>query len=146
MPDRETPYSIRFIGANPETFDAQELIQVLSAIARISSKASQTTYGADDKASFRITHVQRGTINIEGFIEFLAGLQPAFALLPSLALDIHSVPELIKKWLDLLKFLKGQPPKVVQSVQAGNAVQIEKGYANRKWQCVQYIHIQQYRS
>ena len=128
MSEHETPYSIRFIGANPESLDAQELIQILSAIARISAKASQTAYGATARSSFHFRHVQRGTISIEGFIELLAGLQPAFAMLPSLTLDIQSVPELIKKWLDLMKFLKGEPPKVVQNVQSGNAVQIENAH------------------
>jgi hypothetical protein len=69
--------------------------------------------------------VQRGSIDIQGFIELGAGLQPAFAMLPSLSLGITDVPELIKKWLDLLKFLKGQAPKVIQKVNNGNAVQIE---------------------
>jgi hypothetical protein len=29
MSEDETPYSIRFVGANPESLDAQQLIQIL---------------------------------------------------------------------------------------------------------------------
>jgi hypothetical protein len=123
MPESERHYSVSYVGANPESLDAQELIQTLSAFARISTKAGQTAYGP--QASFRITHVQPGSINIEGFIEIVAGLQPAFALLPIISLGIGDVAELIKKWLDLLKFLKGKPPKVIEKVENGNAVQIE---------------------
>jgi hypothetical protein len=46
-------------------------------------------------------------------------------MLPSLSLGVHDIPELIKLWLDLLKFLKGQPPQRVQKIDNGNAVQIE---------------------
>jgi hypothetical protein len=125
MPERESPYSIRYVGANPDALEAQELIQTLTAMTRISVKASQAVHGADANASFRIIHIQRGTIDIQGVIELVAGLQPGFAILPSISLGVADVPELIKKWLDLLKFLKGQPPKITQNVTDGNAVQIE---------------------
>jgi hypothetical protein len=125
MPEREEPYSIRFVGANPDSLDAQDLIQVLSAFRRISLKASLVTHGSGSEASFRISHVNRGSIDIQGFVELIAGLQPAFAHMATLSLGIADVPELIKTWLDLLKFLKGEPPKVVQTVTSGNAIQID---------------------
>ncbi len=125
MADKEPPFTIRYIGVRPQSLDAHELIQTLSALTRISMKACQTTYGAETRASFRIIHVQSGTISIEGFIELIAGLQPAFALMPLLSFGVRDVPELIKRWFDLLKFLKGEPAKVIQHVDNGNAVQIE---------------------
>jgi hypothetical protein len=92
MPDDETPYSIRFVGANPESLDAQGLIQVLSAITRISLKASQVTHGSDSRASFHIAHVNSGSIDIQGFIELIAGLQPSFAHMATMTLGIADVP------------------------------------------------------
>jgi hypothetical protein len=46
-------------------------------------------------------------------------------MFPSLSFGIKDIPELIKAWLDLLKFLKGKPPQNVQTVHGGNAIQIE---------------------
>lgn len=56
----------------------------------------------------------------------LGGVQ---AILPSIV-DIKDIPELIKGWLDLLSFLKGKPAQRVQTVQKGNAVQIENAHGN----------------
>jgi hypothetical protein len=119
------PYTLRYLGIEPQGLDARELIHTLSAITRISIKASLSTYGSQSGASFRITEVRPGTISIQGFIELLAGAQPAFSVLPSLSLGVSDVPELIKCWFELLKFLKGEPARVVQKVEKGNAVQIE---------------------
>ena len=108
----ETTFSLRYTHSAPDQIEADELIKVLSAFNRIVGKASRTFYGSDAVTSFRFTHVQPGSIDIQGFVEMLAGLQPAFAMLPSLSLDIKDIPELIKAWLDLLKFLKGKPPRM----------------------------------
>jgi hypothetical protein len=83
------------------------------------------THGSDTRASFRISHVNRGSIDIQGFIELIAGLQPSFAHMATMTLGIADVPGLIKEWLDILKFLKGEAPKSVQTVAAGNAIKIE---------------------
>jgi hypothetical protein len=88
-------------------------------------KANRTFYGTDANTSFRLTHVQPGSIDIQGFIEVVAGLQPAFAMFPSLSFGIDDIPGLIKIWFDLLKHLKGSAPKRVQTVKEGNAVQVE---------------------
>ena len=125
MPEERSPYSIRYIGATPASLEASDLIKTLSAITRISMKASQTIYGSQARTSFRIAHVHSDSIDIHGFIEVLAGSQPTFALLPTVTFGISDVPELIKQWLDLLKFLKGESPKTIQTVTNGNAVKIE---------------------
>lgn len=126
MAEKATGFSLHYVGElSPENIDARELIQVLTAFANITTKAGQVFYGADAPTSFKIAHVQPGSIDIRGLIEFAAGLQPTFALLPSLALDVKDVPHLIKAWLDILKFLKGQPPQTIQKVDNGNAVQIK---------------------
>src|SRR5258708_34545308 len=106
MAGDETSYSIRFVGANPESLDAQQLIQILSAITRISLKASLATHGSDSQASFRITHVNRGSIDIQGFVELIAGLQPTFAHMASMTLGITDDPELLKACLALLQHLR----------------------------------------
>jgi hypothetical protein len=125
MPKEKTPFSLRYTDASPDQIDARDLIHVLSAFARIAVKASGTFYGSDTRTSFRIAHVQSGSIDIQGFVELLAGLQPTFAMLANLSLGVEDIPELIKSWFDLLKFLKGQPPQHIQKVKSGNAVQIK---------------------
>jgi hypothetical protein len=124
VPDRPPQFSLRYIGTSPEALDASELIQLLSAFASISAKAALAFYGSEPRTSFRIVHVARGSIDVRGFVEVLAGFQPAFAMLPSLSLNVSDVPGLIKGWLDLLKFLRGQPPTRVQTVTNGTAIEI----------------------
>jgi hypothetical protein len=128
MPEGQTPFSIRYVGTVPEALQAHELIQVLSALNRLSLKASRTFYGSEAQTTFRIAHVQSGSIDIQGFVELIAGLQPAFAQFPNLILSVHDIPELIKTWLDLLKFLGGQQPKLVQNVDNGNALAITNNH------------------
>jgi len=123
---KEATFSLRYTHSRPDQIEADELIKVLSAFNRIALKASSTVYGSGASTSFRLTHVHSGSIDIQGFIEVLAGFQ---AILPSIV-DIKDIPELIKGWLDLLSFLKGKPPQRVQTVQSGNAVQIENVYGN----------------
>jgi hypothetical protein len=122
---KEETFSLRYTHAAPDQLEADELIRVLSAFNRIVVKANRTFYGTDANTSFRLTHVQPGSIDIQGFIEVAAGLQPAFAMLPSLTFGIDDIPGLIKAWFDLLKFLKNKPPKRVQKVKDGNALQVE---------------------
>ncbi len=124
MPEGQTPFSIRYTEAAPEALQADELIQVLSALNKLSLKACRTFYGSEAQTSFRIAHVQSGSIDIQGFVELIAGLQPAFAQFPNLILGVHDIPQLIKTWLDLLKFLGGHQPKLVQTVDNGNALAI----------------------
>src|SRR5262249_24247776 len=73
----------------------------------------------------RIDHVRPGSIDLQWVYELAATTQTAFAALPTLALGIKDIHELVKTWLDLLKFLKGEPPQRVQNVTNGNALQIE---------------------
>jgi hypothetical protein len=125
MAEQEPPFTLRYIGINPQALDAHELISTLSAIARISENAGQALYGEKTPTSFRIVHVHRGSLNIQGFVELVAGFQPFFAQMAASSFGISDVPGLIKAWFDLLKFLKGDPPRVTQKVENGNAVQIE---------------------
>ncbi len=69
--------------------------------------------------------VQPGSIDLQWICEVAATAQTAFAALPALSFGIKDVTGLIKAWLDLLKFLKRQPPQKVQNVTNGNALQIE---------------------
>lgn len=110
---------------NPADMEAKELIQVLSGFTRIATKASQVYHGAAKRTFIRIERVQPGTIDLQWACEVAATAQTAFAALPALSLGIENVPSLIKAWLDLLKFLKGQPPQKVQNVSGGNALQLE---------------------
>ncbi|MDR6304742.1 hypothetical protein GGQ85_002455 [Nitrobacter vulgaris] len=105
--------------------EAKELIQVLSAFTRITTKANRAYHGSIKKASVRIERVQPGSIDLQWICEVAATAQTAFAALPALSFGIKDVTGLIKAWLDLLKFLKGQPPQKVQNVTNGNALQIE---------------------
>jgi hypothetical protein len=130
--EKRATFSLRYSGATPDGLEARELIRVLSAFTQISNKASQTYYGAEAKASFRIAHVQPGSIDIEGLFELVGALQPGFALLPTLSLEIKDIPTLIKRWLDILKFLQGKPPQRMQKVDNGNAVQIENANGDVK--------------
>jgi len=126
MPERSNEISLRYDGdVRPSALEARELIQILSGLSSIAVKASRSYYGSTTRTTFRISHVKPGSIDVQAAIELVAGLQPAFALLPSLSLDVKDIPHLLKAWLDLLKFLKGHPPQKVQNVSNGNAVQIE---------------------
>jgi hypothetical protein len=122
---KEATFSLRYTHSAPDQIEAAELIKVLAAFNSIVVKANRTFYGTDANTSFRLRHVQPGSIDIQGFIEVAAGLQPAFAMLPSLSFGIDDIPGLIKSWFDLLKHLKGSAPKRVQTVKEGNAVQVE---------------------
>ena len=124
---KEATFSLRYTHSAPDQIEADELIKVLSAFNRIALKASTTVYGSGASTSFRLTHVQSGSIDIQGFVELAAGIQTVLAVFPT---GISDIPELIKGWLDLLSFLKGAPPQRVQTVQKGNAVQIENAHGN----------------
>jgi hypothetical protein len=78
MPTAKALFSLHYTDASPEQIDAHELIQVLSSFNRIAVKASRTFYGSDTFISFRIAHVQPGSIDIQGFVEILAGLARAY--------------------------------------------------------------------
>ena len=117
---KEETFSLRYTHSAPDQIEAEELIRVLSAFNSIVMKANRTFYGSDAVTSFRLTHVQRRSIDIQGFIEVAAGVQPAFAMFPSLSFGIDDIPGLIKVWFDLFKHPKGKPPKSVQTVKEGS--------------------------
>jgi hypothetical protein len=110
---------------NPAKIEARELIQVLSAFTRITTKANRTYHGSGTKASVRIQRVQSGSIDLQWIYEVAAGAQSTFPALPGLLLGVKDVASLVKTWFDLLKFLRGQPPQKVQNVDNGNALQLE---------------------
>jgi hypothetical protein len=74
---KEATFSLRYTHSAPDQIEAEELIRVLAAFNRIVVKANRTFYGTDANTSFRLTHVQPGSLDIQGFIEVAAGLQPA---------------------------------------------------------------------
>lgn len=111
--------------ANPASMEARQLIQVLSAFTRIASKASRVYYGSTARTSLRIAHVESGSIDLQWLCEVAAAAQTAFPTLQVLSFGVKDVSGLIKGWLDLLKFLKGQPPQKIQTVTKGNALQID---------------------
>ncbi|QWG11270.1 hypothetical protein KMZ29_16080 [Bradyrhizobium sediminis] len=110
---------------NPSTMEARELIQVLSAFTRLTTKANRAYHGSTARTSVRIERVQPGSLDLQWIHEVAANAQTAFAALPALSFGIKDVAGLIKAWLDLLKFLKGQPPQKVQNVTNGTALQLE---------------------
>jgi hypothetical protein len=121
----------RFKGLEgPEILDASELIKLLSAANRLSMLASRSLYGASRDYRLHITHVRSGSIEIGGLVDVLAAAQSAFPSLPSLVLGLTSVGELLRSWLDLLVFLKGQEPKKIQRINNGNDVSIENNSGN----------------
>jgi hypothetical protein len=110
---------------SPANVEARELIQILSAFTKITTKANRTYHGSNPKPSVRIEHVQPGSIDLQWIYEVVASAQSTFPALPGLLLGVKDVATLIKTWLDLLKFLKGQPPQKIQNVDNGNALQLE---------------------
>ena len=122
----EQTLSLHYTGnVNPATIEARELIQILSAFTRITTKANRTYHGSGTRTSVRIDRVQPGSIDLQWIYEVAAGAQSAFPALAGLSLSVKDVASLIKAWLDLLKFLKGQPPQKIQNVNNGNALQLE---------------------
>jgi hypothetical protein len=108
LDDERSLLSLRYTGGGviPAELDAYELIQLLTVFRRLWMKASRAIYGSETRTSFHFSHVQPGSLDIQSIIEVAAGLQPAFAQLPMLALGISDIPNLIKEWLDILKFCK----------------------------------------
>ena len=130
---------------NPSTMEARELIQVLSAFTRLTTKANRVFHGSTAKTSVRIDRVQPGSLDLQWIYEVAAGAQIAFAALPALSFGIKDVTGLIKAWLDLLKFLKGQPPQKVQNVTNGNALQLENAHGQTtggERECLQHFHFE----
>jgi hypothetical protein len=122
----EQSLSLYYTGkVNPENLEARDLIQVLSAFTRIATKANRTYHGSGVKTSVRIEHVQPGSIDLQWVYDVAASAQSAFPALAGLSLNVKDVAALVKAWLDLLKFLKGQPPQKIQNVTNGNALQLE---------------------
>lgn len=120
-----TDMSFRFTGdIAPEDIPARQLISVLSTLDDLVIRASRGLYGSAEKIDYRISSVSSGSIGIEGIVSILAGLQPTFAQFPLVTFQIDSIGQLIKEWLDILKFLEGSPPRIVANVDNGNAVQI----------------------
>jgi hypothetical protein len=109
--------------AHPASLEARELLQVLNAFTRITSKANRVYHGSSTKTSVRIERVQAGSIDLQWIYETAATAQSAF---PAVVMfGLKDVATLIKAWLDLLKFLKGQPPQKVQNIDNGSGLQIE---------------------
>jgi hypothetical protein len=104
--------------ATPGSMEARELLQVLTAFTRITNKASRTYHGSNARISIRIERVQPGSVDLQWLHEIAATAQSTFSAFPGLLLGIKDVPSLIKAWLDLLKFLRGQPPQRVTRVSA----------------------------
>ncbi|MCP1916254.1 hypothetical protein J2R96_008734 [Bradyrhizobium elkanii] len=124
--ESEQSLSLYYTGnVRPSNIEARDLIHVLSAFTRIAAKANRTYHGSGVKTSVRINLVQPGSIDLQWICEAGAAVQSAFPALPGLLLNVKDVASLVKAWLDLLKFLKGQPPQRIQNVQDGNALQIE---------------------
>lgn len=116
MPDDHN-LSLYYTGpVSPAGIEANELIRVLTAFTRITTKASRTFYGSGIRPSIRIERVQSGSIDLQWIYEVAAGAQSVFPAFPGLILGVKDVASLIKTWLDLLKFLKGKPPQKVQNV------------------------------
>jgi hypothetical protein len=145
----EQSLSIYYTGAvKPGDIDARELIQILSAFTRITTKASRTYHGSSTRSSIRIDRVQPGSIDLHWIHEVVASAQSTFPAMPALILGVKDVAALVKAWLDLLKFLKRQPPQKVQSVSNGTALQIENVSGQStviKRERVQYVHFEQHR-
>lgn len=110
-------------GVHPADIEARELLQVLSAFTRITTKASRVYYGSGAKTSIRIERVQAGSIDLQWMYEIAAGAQSVFPA--GVMFGLKDIATLIKTWLDLLKFLKGQPPQRVQNIDNGSGLQIE---------------------
>jgi hypothetical protein len=125
MVEEPSSIGIRYAGeVQPETMSAKELIEILTAFNNIVLKASRVVHGSDSQIAFKISHVQAGSIDIKGVMEFVAGLQPLAALTIG-AFDVKDIPHLVKSWLDLAKFLAGEPASKVQNVKNGAGLQIE---------------------
>ncbi|WP_024515298.1 hypothetical protein [Bradyrhizobium sp. Tv2a-2] len=125
MPSEQSLSLYYFGRVVPATVEAHELIRLLSAFTRIATKANQTYHGAKAKTSVRIERIQPGSIDLHWLYDVAATAQSAFPAFPGLLLGVKDVASLVKLWLDLLKFLKGQPPQRIQNVDNGSALQIE---------------------
>jgi hypothetical protein len=81
---------------NPASIEARELIQVLSAFTRITTKANRTYHGSGTKTSVRIERVRPGSIDLQWIYEVTAGAQSTFPALPGLLLSVKDVASLVK--------------------------------------------------
>lgn len=108
---------------HPIDIPIEHTIKILRSYNSIIRRASGTLYGSQTKLDIRLEHVQSGSFDLSGIISIIGGLQPIFPMLPAISLGIENIPELIKKWFDLLKHLKGSPP--VQVTQSGDGTNVQ---------------------
>ncbi len=105
--------------------EATDLRQVLDGYNRLVMDAAQLLKGQETDVSFRIKSVRSNSLHIETVVETFAAAQAVFPIALQLFDGVKTVGEMIKVWLDIQKHLQGEPPKLVQKVINGNAVQIE---------------------
>ena len=68
---------------NPANVEARDLIQILSAFTRITTKANQTYHGSGVKSSVRIERIEPGSIDLQWVHEVLASAQSVFRRCPA---------------------------------------------------------------
>jgi hypothetical protein len=126
MRDIDANLELVFTGdISPEDIDVSELISILRAHQTLVRKSINFLYGGNSKTKIGITNVSPGSIDIGSVVQIIGSLQPAFAMLPSISLGISSPIELIKNWLEILKFLGQKPPKSIQKSTTGQNVIVE---------------------
>ncbi len=97
----------------PGAVELRELVQVLKGVDGVLSTSATLLHGGDAKVDTRIHAIRPGSIDISGAVSIISGLQPAFALMPMLALHAKDIFSLIKIWIEIQKHLKGSPPQSV---------------------------------
>lgn len=104
---------------SPESLSYDEFVALLRAYGKVLSFAAMQIYGAK-AAQLRLSHVRKGSIDIAGLVEILAGAQPLIHTLPLASFGVASVGELLKSFLDVLKHLRGKQPSRIENLGDGN--------------------------
>jgi hypothetical protein len=106
----------------PENLAIKNTVNVLLCYDRLIRAAATVLYGPKCTIRVGISHIRPGSLDIDGLISVVAGTQP---FLPEVVnFGVRDIPQLISKWLDILKFLKGSPPQSVTQTGDGQNVNV----------------------
>lgn len=123
MVERKQPISFKFGGPiSPDSIDVKGIISALQGYNRISEKAARSLYGDSVRATVRLEYIRRGSIDIGGLVEIINQPQQIIPVIGTISLGIKDIAELIKTWLDILKFLRGEPPKSIDPIPSSDKV------------------------
>lgn len=110
---------------SPSDVPIEKTISIMRSYNRLAKLGGAAIYGSRNKLDVRATHLRHGSYDFSGILSVVGGLQPLLPMFPALSLGVSSIPKYLKIGFDLLKSLKGSPPKSVKQSGDGKNVNVE---------------------